>query len=183
MLKGAGTSGSLADPHFIDAAAGAPTIANPVIELWARKGVDTTVRMVYHAAAGAHDSVTYYSLRVRAQSLFRRPDGSAIADGDSVLITLTVTDPAHLIIDFQPSGLRFSGSDPARLRMFFGECGDDLNDDGKVDGGDDGVEQQLSIWRREQPTDPWQRLSSVNVKDNKEIDANLAGFTGYALAY
>ena len=116
-------------------------------------------------------------------TLDRRADGTVIADGDSVRITVTVTDPAHLIVQFQPSGLTFSSKDPARLRMFFGECGDDLDRNGRVDADDDSVQQKLSVWRQELIGLPWFKVSSFVVKDSKRVDADLSGFTGYALAY
>jgi hypothetical protein len=100
-----------------------------------------------------------------------------------VRITVTVVDPVHLILVFQPSGLTFSSKDPARLRMFFSEVGDDIDHNGRVDSDDDDAEQKLSIWRQEQPGLPWFKVASAVVKDAKRVDADLAGFTGYALAY
>jgi hypothetical protein len=94
-----------------------------------------------------------------------------------------VISPTNLIVDFQPSGLKFSAKDPARLKIFFGECGDDLDRDGQVTSNDDAIEQQLSLWRQETPTAPWFKLSSLVVKENSEVDALLSGFTGYAVAY
>jgi hypothetical protein len=79
--------------------------------------------------------------------------------------------------------LKFSSKDPPRLKMFFGECGDDLDRDGQVTSNDDAIEQQLSLWRQETATSPWIKLSSLVVKENSEIDALLGGFTGYAVAY
>jgi hypothetical protein len=118
-----------------------------------------------------------------SNSLDKRPDGSTIAVGDSVLITLTVSDPTHLIITYQPSGLQFSATDQPKLKMFYVACGDDLNYDGIVDATDDQIQSKLSIWRQEAPGLPWTVMSSTVVKTVKEVDTQLGGFTGYAISY
>jgi hypothetical protein len=41
----------------------------------------------------------------------------------------------------------------------------------------------LSIWRQEAAGQPWLKLVSAVVSDSKRVDADLGGFTGYALAY
>jgi hypothetical protein len=161
----------------------APALATTIASFYAVKGKNAGIDLYYRARPGRNDSTKFVEFRLGGASLDRRPDGTTIADGDSVLITLTVVNPTNLIVDFQPSGLTFSSKDPARLKMFFGECGDDLNRDGQVTSADDAIQQQLSIWRQETPLAPWIKVSSLVVKDNKEIDAELGGFTGYAVAY
>ena len=168
---------------FLMVRAGAPPLAATVTSFYAVRGRNAGVDIWYRAAPGSKDSTKFLEFRLDNVSLDRRPDGTAFADGDSVRITLTVTDPSRLIIDFQPSGLRFAAKNPARMKMFFSQVGDDLDGDGRVDGNDDAIQQQLSVWRQEAMGAPWFKVSSVVVKSNKEVDANLGGFTGYALAY
>lgn len=163
--------------------ADAPPLATTVTSFYAVRGKNAGIDIWYRAKPGRSDSTKFLEFRLAGSSLDLRPDGTAFATGDSVKITLTVTDPTHLIVDFQPSGLRFSTKDPAQLKMFFTQCGDDLDGNGKVDSEDDVVQQQLSVWRQESVSAPWFRVSSVVVKSNKEIDANIGGFTGYAAAY
>ncbi len=169
--------------RLLTVAADTPPLATTVTSFYAVRGKNAGVDLWYRAKPGRSDSTKFLEFRLAGSSLDVRPNGTAFAEGDSVLITLTVTDATHLIIDFQPSGLRFSTKDPAQLKMFFTQCGDDLDRNGKVDGDDDVIQQQLSIWRRESVIAPWFKVSSVIVKNNKEIDANIGGFTGYALAY
>lgn len=163
--------------------ANAPALANGSVSFYAVKGTNASADIWYRPRAGQRDSTKFLEFRLGGATLDRRPDGSVIANGDSVRITVTVTDPAHLIVQFQPSGLTFSSKDPARLRMFFAEVGDDLDHDGHVDANDDEVEQKLSLWKQESLGLPWFKLASVLVKDSKRVDADLSGFTGYALAY
>jgi hypothetical protein len=150
---------------------------------YAVKGRNAGVDLYFHAAPGQTDSAKFLEFRMGGASLDRRPDGSIIAPGDSLLITVTVTDAAHLVVDFQPSGLIFSPADLPKLRMFFGACGEDLNYDGRVDTTDATIQDQLSVWRQERPGDPWHKVGSVQIKNLKELDAELSGFTGYAAAY
>ena len=94
-----------------------------------------------------------------------------------------MVDPERLLFQMEPSGLTFSSDKPARLEIHYAQCGDDLNDDGKVDGQDDSIETTLSIWRQETLSDPFIRLGSIRSQDLREIDADLQGFSRYALAY
>ena len=86
-------------------------------------------------------------------------------------------------MDFQPSGLRFSSSDPAELKIRWAEADDDINHDGKVDGADDALRDDLAIWRREAANDPWAKLATILKLDVEEAEAKLTGFSGYAVAY
>ena len=177
--------GSITKPtdslHFLAPRAGAPPLVATTASFWAKKGENRELRLYYHAAAGAQDSVEFLRFRVDDRSLDRRPDGSAIATGDSVLITVNVSDLSNLIVDFQPAGLKFSADRPARLTLKFAEADDDLADDD--DGVDPAVLPQLSIWRRETPGDPWVRQASTTNTTEQEVETNVFGFTNYAIAY
>jgi hypothetical protein len=170
-------------PQFLQPAANAPAIANPIVQFWAKRGVDTTAQMVYHAASGATDSVVFFSLRLRARSLWKRPDGSTIANGDSVLITLTLVDEQKGIVDCQPSGLRFDPDRPARVRISFAESDPDVNDDGVVNAADSAITRTFAVWRKESTTDPWLRLASFVSTSAQEVEAEIGGFTSYAIAW
>lgn len=161
----------------------APPLATTSTSFYAVAGRGGGVDLWYRAAAGRRDSTKFLEFRLGSNSLVSRADGSALARGDSIRITLTVRDPLHLIVDFQPSGLRFNVNDRPKLKLFFAQVGDDVDGDGKVDGHDDDVESRLAIWRQEAIGLPWFKISSVVVKDSREVDADLSGFTGYALSY
>jgi hypothetical protein len=191
LVAGCGSSSDSTAPEqrptntlrLLSVAPDAPALATTSVSFYALRGKNAGIDLWYHARPGRRDSTKFLEFRMGGATLDRRPDGTVIADGDSIRITVTVSNATNLVVDFQPSGLRFSTKDPARLKMFFAECGDDLDRNGRVDGNDDAIQQQLGIWRQETPSDPWIRLSSVVVKGTKEIDADLGGFTGYAVAY
>ena len=165
--------GTTDDPTFLMASPTAPTIANPVIAFWAKKGVDRTVKMYYSSRPGHNDSTTFMLFRLRARSLQARVDGTPMANGDSILITVTLIDPVQLQVDFQPSGLIFSSHDPAELRFNYGE----------TVPLDPSIIRTFRIWRKESLFDPWLPLPSAVLQEANEVEANIGGFTGYAMAY
>ena len=171
------------DLHFVRLSAGAPPLVAASASFWAKKGEDREIRLYFRPRAGESDSTEFLRLEVKSQSLLRRPDGSAIVQGDSVLITVTVADLTNLIVDFQPSGLRFDPNEPARLKLDWDEASDDLDDDGDVDQDDVTLEGQLSIWQRESATEPWVKLASQVEVSLHQVEADLLGFTNYAIAY
>jgi len=173
----------LSELHELHVTYDYPKLATPQVSFYAVKGKVSGADLWYHARPGAADSTKFVEFRLGAGSLDKRPDGSAIAMGDSVLITLTASDPTHMMIEFQPSGLKFSITDQPSLKMFWVACGDDVNYDGKVDANDDLITSQLGIWRQETPGARWFHLGSAVLKGSREIDVQLAGFTGYAIMY
>jgi hypothetical protein len=171
------------DLRLLAAPYSTPPLVTTQVSFYAVKGKAAAADIWYHARAGRTDSLKFLEFRMGAGSLDRRPDGSTISAGDSVLITLTVTDQRHFIVEFQPAGLAFSSNDQATLKLIYAACGEDLNYDGKVDAADDAIAQQLSIWRQEAPFQPWFKVSSAVDKSAKEVNAQLEGFTGYAVEY
>lgn len=162
---------------------GTPPLARTSVSFYAVQGKATSAQIWYHARPGRTDSTTFLEFHVGAGSLATRPDGSTIAAGDSVLITVTVTDQSHFLVDFQPSGLKFAAADQPTLRISFAACGDDLNYDGVVDAKDQAIMDALSFWRQESPFQPWKRVSSTVVQTTKDVNAQLGGFTGYAVEF
>jgi hypothetical protein len=161
--------------------ASSPPLLNPADSFYAKVGEDRELR-IFFAEIEGEPGEEYLRLRVDAQSLLTRPDGTPFAAGDSILIHVSVVDPGQLLFEMQPSGLTFSPEHPARLNIHFRQCGDDFNRDGHVDEEDDSIEQELGIWRQETLTDPFVRLGSAEVGD-RELEADLDGFSRYALAY
>lgn len=163
--------------HFLRLSTSAPPLQSTVVSFYAVKGQDREIRVKFRTGED------FLRFRVFANSLLQRPDGSSFATGDSVLITITVTDPTKLAADFQPSGLKFSPTAPARLQFEFGEADKDLNGDGVVTAADTALIPQISTWRQEVSAAPWLKIASVVEVEISEVQADIGGFTGYALAY
>ncbi len=171
-----------ADLNIIGLPDDAPPLYNPEASFYAVKGQNAEARIYFQNDQGGPGD-EYLRLRVDGPSLLDRPDGTPIAEGDSVLITIRVVDPAQMLFEMEPSGLTFSSDDPAELKIRYEEAHGDLNDDGHVDGTDDSIESTMGIWRQETPSDPFVRVGTAVVKDLEEADAELTGFSRYALAY
>ncbi len=181
---GAPNTGGVKPPGeltIIQLPATSPPIWNPVASFYAKKGTDRELRM-YFTAPGGGQGEEYMRLRVDAGSLYKRPDGTLFQVGDSVLITVTA-DPQQIDFNFQPSGLTFSSSVPAQLKIEYAETGGDLDDDGDVDTDDTAIEQVIDLWRQEQAGQDFVKLGAVKVEELDEIEADILGFTRYAIAY
>lgn len=176
-----GRSESLADPTFFTNAPGAPAFAAQSVTFWAVKGSDREVSLFYQKRPDRSDSTEFVRFRVRRRSLLSRPDGSPIANGDSVQITLSISDPSQLIVDFQPAGLTFNPSRPAELEFKMDECDLDLNHDGVVDHVDQVLLQSSQVFRQEAIGLPWVPTSTV--QSSVDFKAKVDGFTRYAVAY
>ena len=157
-------------------------IFNPVDSFYALRGEDREIRIYFQDGTGQAGE-EFMRLRVDAPTLLALPDGTPVLPGDSVLIHVRVVDPAQMLFELQPAGLKFNPLAPARLKIHYSHADGDLNDDGSVNGTDDSIEGTLAIWRQENPGDPFVRLTSVLSLDLDEAEAELTGFSRYALAY
>ncbi len=170
--------------HFLRASLSAPPLADRQVSFWAVRGQNREIRLMYRPASGQSDSVEFARFRVDDRTLVTDSAGQPIAQGDSLLITLSIIDSLHLVTEFQPSGLVFNPSRPARLWLKFGEADPDLNQDGVVTAADTALITNLSIWKQEHPNDAhWQLVPSTLNMAELEVEADIAGFTRFAVAY
>ena len=125
----------------------------------------------------------FLELTVPKKSLYRRPNGEPFGKKDCVKITVEV-DPTLLVAHFKPAGLVFSGSRPARLRMWYAEANPDLNGDGVVDYDDEQTrDRSLGIWRLPLLDEPWHQIGAVHYRDAYRFEAELYEFSHYAVAH
>lgn len=169
--------------HTLSPKADAPAIANPVVTFYAKLGEHREAFMYYRSRPGHADSVDFIRFRVSDDALLSRPDGSAFAVGDSILITITLVDPERLLVRFEPSGLRFNPAEPADLKFSFLETDEDRDGDGSIDGDDLAILDLLDVWRRETVTSPWIRQTSTLTIGTHEIETDVLGFTDYIIAW
>lgn len=148
---------------------------------WAVRGEDRELEMRSAPTPDDEDGEKFLELEIEEETLLRRPDGTPFAEGDSVLITVTLDPTGRFLFDFQPSGLVFNPEEPADLKIRYVLGDDDYDDDGDVDGDDLAFEALLAIWQRESSSDPFVRLETFEIDDD-ELEADLLGFTGFALA-
>lgn len=172
-----------ADLNIVLQAPTAPTLTSLTRSVWVKKGVQGELRLYYRSLASGADSTEFLRLSFDQRSLLRRPDGSAIATGDSVLVTVVVPDPTKFLVDLQPTGLKFDPDRPVEMRWKLANRDRDLNDDGLTNDTDLSLFTTLAIWRQESVGQPWVRLGSTLETEIDEISVDLSGFSNYVVAY
>lgn len=163
-------------------AATSPPIWNPEVTFWAYADRDREAKIWFQDTEG-NAGEEYLRLRVSAGSLLTYPDGAPFGPQDSVAITIRVVDPALLLFEFEPAGLRFNPAEPAQLEIEYAEADDDLDDDGDVDAEDDALESEVYVWRQRDIGDPFERLFTLRFEDLDELEAEIPGFSRFAIAY
>lgn len=122
---------------------------------------------------GQHDE-DFIRLKLESNSLSKLPDGSAINVGDSVFISIVWVGGDSVLFHLNPSGLVFSASKPAELKIGFGETDE---------ASDTSIVSQLAIWRQAQLGQNFVKLSSNQLEVEEELEVKLNGFSRYAIAY
>jgi hypothetical protein len=176
------TTRSPSELNIVRLNATSPPLFNPEQSFYAVQGQDREVRISFQDVGG-QEGEEFLRFRVRPGSLASRPDGSPIALGDSVQVTIRVVDAAKILFEMEPSGLTFNSAEPAELKIHYNHGDHDFNADGAINTSDITIKDQLSIWRQELLTGPFTKVGSVNVEDAEEINADILGFTRYAIAY
>jgi hypothetical protein len=93
-------------------------------------------------------------------------------------------DPLHFLVSLQPDGLVFDPANPAQLRIWYAEANPDFNGDGVVDHKDDEIlDKGLGLWRLPREDELWHRIGAVQFHDAKRFEAELYGFSHYAVAH
>lgn len=168
---------------FLRPAPAAPAFGTRTLSFWAIRGERTEVRLMYQLKPGQVDSTEFVRFRIDDKTLVSDSAGNPLANGDSVQITMSVSDTLKLIIEFQPSGLVFNPSKPARLWIKFGEADHDLDEDGTITAADTTLLLGLKVWKQEQLALPWSLLASTVDTVEQEVEADIYGFTRFAVAY
>ncbi len=169
-------------PTIVGVPPSAPALWQSTVSFYAKRGEDREGSLYFQGAAGGLGD-RFARLRIGAASLLARPDGTPIALGDSVLITMRAVSASQLLIELDPSGLKFDPADPAILEMSYAVTNGDLDGDGQVSVADTVIAGELAIWRQEVVGAPFVRLPSTRLLDLEEVTAELGGFSRYALAY
>jgi hypothetical protein len=179
-LAAAGCSDSTApsrsqtDLNILQLLPTAPPLLQNSVSFQACQGQGAEGRLFYQQGSGQGGD-EFARLTFDGGSLLAKPDGSPFAAGECVTITMALADPQSrdLLVQLEPTGLRFDSTHPVQLRLDYGEA----------QGVDSNIENRIAIWRQEQPGDPFVQIGSAVLKDQRKVEANLVGFSRYALAY
>jgi len=172
-----------AAPAFLTLDASAPPLAAGQVSFWAVRGQTREAELRFLPRPGSGSGNRLVRLKVDKRSLVSRPDGTPVAPGDSLQITITVVDTIRMIVDFQPAGLVFAPNRGAQLTLWYLEADHDFNGDGRLTAADTAVEARFGVWAQETPADPWLPLPSVLDPLENEVETEIPGFTRYAVAY
>jgi hypothetical protein len=174
--------GSTAGLHILTQAPTAPALETYQVSFWARKDRASTVLVNYQPAAGASVGHPFLRFDVPRGGLSAGGAGVHLSSRDSVLITLTI-DQVNLTVDFEPSGVRFSGRRPAMLAVWYGNANPDLNADGVVDGADAELADLIAIWGRPARPAPWMKTMSQTLTGQQWVLGAIRHFSEYAVSW
>ncbi len=136
------------------------------------KGSGAEGRLFFSDGQGGQGQ-EFARLKLDNNTLLLKPDGTPFGATECIQITMAVDDPTQVLIRLEPTGLRFNPADPAQFRIEYAEA----------EGVDSQIEAQIAIWRQEVDGGPFVQIGSAVLKDLKEVEGNLLGFSRYALAY
>lgn len=166
-----------ADLNVVRQSASAPPLVAVRDSFWAKAGEARQLSMSYQGGA------QLLLFEVPGDGLLRRPDGLIIRTGDSILITVTVPDPARFRFELGPAGLLFNPNNPARLRVRYSNANKDFDNDGDQDLVDAGIEQDLDIWYRAATGTLWFMQHAVKFEQLDELNVNVRAAAQFAVAW
>jgi hypothetical protein len=136
--------------------------------------------VVRYAGLPVLEQPVLLEFEVGPESLRTDGDGNPVVPGQTVEISV-ILDPQRFIFYLAPSGVTFSKSDPARLRLNYEGADADVNGDGVVNQRDRVLEQRFRLWQQELQGGPWQKLPT-NKREGDVVEGRVIHFTGFALA-
>jgi hypothetical protein len=168
--------------HILRQSPTAPRLRTYRVSFWAKRGTQTTIFVNYRRAPGQWLSDPFLRFKIPINGLVSGAGGAPLHRGDSVQITMLI-DSVSLNVVFQPSGVVFSKSSPARLAIWYQNADPDLDADGDVDADDRALEEQLAIWYRGTKAGAWKQLWSKNNTMQQYVASAINHFSQYAVAW
>jgi hypothetical protein len=164
---------------FLRATDEAPPLDSLVVHVWAKAG-EGRQAVIRYQKVGSYGGDICLEFKIPGDGLYKRPDGTEVQKGDSVLITITVLDPKLFNFRFEPAGLQFRQDKPAELRVSYKWADRDFNGDGVENGAD--ARFRFDFWKQEVDGGDWYQVGTVKDANVEELRANIRGFTKYAMA-
>jgi hypothetical protein len=168
--------------NIIELPANHPPFFETSVSFWAKVG-ESAKGTIYFQDDHGDRGDKFAELKLDDGSLVALGDGTPLEPGDSVLITMSVSDQSRFLVQMLPSGLKFSPQHPAELKLEYDKSDGDFDRNGKHDDDDDEIERKLSIWVQETPSDPFLKVGTVKTDGARELKASLLSFSRFAIAY
>jgi hypothetical protein len=163
-------------------AASAPPLEENEISFYAVRGQGREGILYFQDGSGGRGQ-EYLRLKFDGESILTDANGVPVSAGDSVLIHITVVDPARIQFQFEPAGILFNPLHMPELRVRYDESDHDFNEDGIEDAKDADIEAALSLWRQETVGGVYVKLPTLLTADVDEVEGLIPGFSRYAIAY
>ncbi len=151
----------------------------------ATRGQDAELEIFYEDPEDGERGDRFLEFELEEESLASYPDdhphsaGEQFQQGDTVHIRFEVRGDT-LAAEFGPSGLQFDPAEPAELEIRWNHADPDTDEDGDDELEDQ--EDQIDIWRREEPGADWIRSGDFRDVERDRLRALLDSFTVYSLA-
>lgn len=97
-------------------------------------------------------------------------NGTPVANGETVQITLKRVDASRYLVELQPAGLQFNPDAPAELVFFY--------DNAVVPAAG-----QVGVWKQDQRGQGWQSTEHQDDRGTRQLRARVRDFTIYAMAH
>jgi hypothetical protein len=149
-----------------------PPLETYSVNFWAVRGQAKTVQVNYQMRPGESRAQPFMRIQIPADALFRRPNGSTIAVGDSIRISVNI-ERDQFLVHLQPHGLVFRDERPLNLKMWYRYASLPLGLD----------ERRLDL--NYQPIEglPWITLGAEQSTSENWVSKNLNHFSNYAVAW
>lgn len=130
----------------------------------------------------AATSRRFLLLEIPPFALRERPDGSRIAWGDSVEVTVSV-DRRRFLVSLEPTGLTFDRRNPVRLTIWYHYANRVYGRDGDDDGEDDEIaSNRLGLFYQDHGGF-WRPCTADHVIDDRRFEGLLRHFSNYAVSW
>ncbi len=168
--------------NILRLAASAPPLEASELSFYAVQGQGREGILYFEDENGQRGD-EYLRLKFDGESLVTDATGALVAPGDSVLIHITVVDPARIQFQFEPAGIVFNPVHMPELRIRYDKSDHDFNEDGSEDSEDADIEGRLALWRQETLGGIYVKLPTQLTVDVDEAEGLVPGFSRFAIAY
>lgn len=168
-------------------AAGAPALETYRVSFWVSRNKGARIEVDYRPTRRGRNGDRFLKFEVPAHSVAFWPNGNPFSKRDSVKITLTI-DTVLMSVQFEPSGLKFRPSRPAKLTFWYENADPDLNGDGAVNDADWELAEQVAIWLEGERGERGerrkvQRINSENDWARQSVTGRLDHFSQYGVSW
>ncbi len=169
------------EPTAVLQAESAPPLETTVQSFWIVKGESSEIEIKY--APPGESLEDFLDVEFGEEALLAHPDGTPIAEGESVLITLTV-HPSKFQVSFEPSGLQIDPDHPVVIEFKYEHADHDFDRDGDMDEADEQIRvEELGIWKRAAPGQVWTETESDHDTLDQKIKTEVWSLENIAVSW